>query len=245
MFGAALGEHTITSRCPQPARRASPLWTEQGSIHGKANHVWNMQASQRHMSSPGAYEADAANCRSLTVEWYPDFRAGSWKSYTLLGLFFALFACGGWWLLSKRLSDPARTSKPFRVGYVDTPPYNTVAPDGSPQGPYIDIFAEACRGLCESPLSGFTCRRVPKWVSRAGRWDLWTSLGDLPERRKILYISEPWDILGNWMVTLESSKIYSPKDTEERPSGTPASPSTRGWRIQPFHGSADNHWIVQ
>ncbi len=170
------------------------------------------------MSSPGAYEADAANCRSLTVEWYPDFRAGSWKSYTLLGLFFALFACGGWWLLSKRLSDPARTSKPFRVGYVDTPPYNTVAPDGSPQGPYIDIFAEACRRL-RIPIEWVHVPEGPEVGLQSGKVDLWTSLGDLPERRKILYISEPWDILGNWMVTLESSKIYSPKDTEGRSVG--------------------------
>jgi len=146
---------------------------------------------------------------------YADFRAGNWKSYTLLGLFFVLFACGGWWLLSKRLSDPARTSKPFRVGYVDTPPYNTVAPDGSPQGPYVDIFAEACRRL-RIPIEWVHVPEGPEAGLQSGKVDLWTSLGDLPQRRKILYISEPWDISSNWMVTLESSKVHTLMDTAGR-----------------------------
>ena len=155
------------------------------------------------------------NCRSVTVGWYADFRAGGWKPPTLVGLVFALFVCGGWWLLFNRLGDPTRTSQPFRVGYVDTPPYNTVAPDGSPRGPYIDIFAEACRRL-RIPIEWIHVPQGPEVGLQTGKVDLWTSLGDLPERRKILYISEPWDIFSNWMVTLESSKIYSPRDTEGR-----------------------------
>jgi signal transduction histidine kinase/CheY-like chemotaxis protein len=163
----------------------------------------------------GAHEANATNCRSITVGRRADFRAGGWKCYTLLGLFFSLFACGGWWWVSNRTGDPTRTSKAFRVGYVNTPPYNTVAPDGSPQGPYIDIFAEACRRL-RIPIEWVYVPEGPEVGLRSGKVDLWTSLGDLPERRKILYISKPWDIASNWIVTLESSKIYSPKDTQGR-----------------------------
>jgi len=150
------------------------------------------------------------------VGWYTDFRARGWKSLTLL--WFALpvlLALGSWWLLSDRLGDPARASRPFRVGYVDTPPYNTVAQDGSPKGPYIDIFAEACRRL-RIPIEWVHVPEGPEQGLQSGRADLWTSLGDLPERRKILYISEPWDISSNWMVTLESSKIFSTVDTAGR-----------------------------
>ncbi|HTW64690.1 MAG TPA: response regulator [Bryobacteraceae bacterium] len=118
-------------------------------------------------------------------------------------------------MVSNRMGDPARTSKPFRVGYVDTPPYNTVGPDGSPKGPYIDIFAEACRRL-RIPIEWVYVPEGPEKGLQSGKVDLWTSLGDLPERRKILYISEPWDISTNWMVALESSKIYSPEDTPGR-----------------------------
>ncbi len=118
-------------------------------------------------------------------------------------------------MVSNRLGDPARAPKPFRVGYVDTPPYNTVAQDGSPQGPYIDIFVEACRRL-RIPIEWVYVPEGPELGLQSGKVDLWTSLGDLPERRKILYISQPWDISSNWMVTLESSKISSPVDTAGR-----------------------------
>jgi signal transduction histidine kinase/CheY-like chemotaxis protein len=147
------------------------------------------------------------------VGWYADFRAGGWKSPALLWLLLLVFLAGGaWWLLSNRLEDPARASKPFRVGYVDTPPYNTVAQDGSPQGPYIDIFNEASRRL-HVPIEWVYVPEGPELGLQSGKVDLWSSLGDLPERRKILYISQPWDISSNWMVTLESSKISSPVDT--------------------------------
>ena len=159
-----------------------------------------------------AYEANPRECRLVRVGWYTHFRGRGWKPYTLLGLALAVFlAWGGWWLVWVRLGDPARATKPFRVGYVDTPPYNTVAPDGSPKGPYIDIFAEACRRL-GIPIQWVYTPEGPERALQSGKVDLWTSLGDLPQRRKILYISKPWDISSNWMVTLESSKIHSPMD---------------------------------
>ena len=141
--------------------------------------------------------------------WYTRFRNWGWLALSVL------LAWGGWCLVSNRLLDPARASKPFRVGYVDTPPYNTVAPDGSTKGPYIDIFAEACRRL-RIPIEWVYAPEGPERALQSGKVDLWTSLGDLPERRKILYISKPWDIASNWMVALESSKIYSPADTTGR-----------------------------
>ena len=148
--------------------------------------------------------------------WHTHFRPRGWTPSALLCLALSAFlALGGWWLVSIRLRDPARASKPFRVGFVDTPPYNTVAPDGSPQGPYVDIFAEACRRL-RIPIEWVYVREGPEVGLQSGKVDLWTSLGDLPERRKILYISKPWDISSNWMVTLESSKISSPADTAGR-----------------------------
>lgn len=91
-------------------------------------------------------------------------------------------------MVSARLGAPSRASKPFRVGYVDTPPYNTVAPDGSPKGPFIDIFTEACRRL-RIPIQWVPVPEGPDIGLQSGKVDLWTSLGDLPERRKILYIS--------------------------------------------------------
>jgi signal transduction histidine kinase/CheY-like chemotaxis protein len=150
------------------------------------------------------------------VGWYAHFRARGWKSHAVLWLALSVSAAwGGWWLVSIRMGDPARASKPFRVGYVDTPPYNTVAPDGSPKGPYIDIFAEACRRL-RIPIEWVYVPEGPERGLQSGKVDLWTSLGDVPERRKIIYISAPWSTLSSWMVTLGSSKIHTAEDAVGR-----------------------------
>jgi len=147
------------------------------------------------------------------VEWCTDFRVRGWKFHPLLWLLLSLLlGCGGWWFVSYRLGDPARAAKPFRVGYVDTPPYNTIAPDGSPKGPYIELFAEACRRL-GIPITWVYAPEGAEVGLQNGHVDLWTSLGDIPERRKIVYISEPWSIVSSWIVTPDSSNIHTPEDT--------------------------------
>jgi signal transduction histidine kinase/CheY-like chemotaxis protein len=150
------------------------------------------------------------------VGWLTHFRARGWKFHTILWLSLGLLAtwAGGWWV-SNWLGDPSRASTPFRVGYVDTPPYNTVAPDGSPKGPYIDLFNEACRRL-RIPIEWVYAPEGAEVGLKSGRVDLWTSLGDVPERRKILYISEPWSTSSSWLVTLGSSQIRVAQDTDGR-----------------------------
>jgi signal transduction histidine kinase/CheY-like chemotaxis protein len=150
------------------------------------------------------------------VGWHTDFRARGWNSHAILWLLLpVLLVLGGWWFVANRLTDPAGVSKPFRVGYVDTPPYNTIAPDGSPTGPYIDIFAEACRRL-RIPIQWVYAPEGAEIGLKSGKVDLWTSLGDLPERRKIFYISEPWSTFGTWLATLQSSGIRTAEDTAGR-----------------------------
>ncbi|GAC1703392.1 MAG: hypothetical protein NVS9B4_11480 [Candidatus Acidiferrum sp.] len=56
----------------------------------------------------------------------------------------------------------------------------------------------------------------PETSLRSGKVDLWPLLGDLPERRKFLYISEPWFTQSFWMISLESSNISTPTDTVGR-----------------------------
>ena len=145
---------------------------------------------------------------------YTSLRSG-WKSRIIYGLLFVLCVVGIWWWNARRAAEPKRATQPFRIGFIETPPYNMVAPDGSPRGPYIDIFQEACRRI-GIPIQWVYVPEGPEEGLKSGKVDLWTSLGDLPERRKILYISKPWDISTNWMVTLESSKILGPGDTAGR-----------------------------
>ena len=146
------------------------------------------------------------------MELYAEFWTRRRKAFLALGLFASSLLGWGTWLASNRLKDPARASRAFRVGYVDTPPYNTVAPDGSPKGPYIDIFAEACRRL-RIPIEWVYTPEGAERGLQSGKVDLWTSLGDLPERRKIIYLSAPWSTLSSWLVTRDSSKIRTREDT--------------------------------
>jgi signal transduction histidine kinase/DNA-binding NarL/FixJ family response regulator len=46
--------------------------------------------------------------------------------------------------------------------------------------------------------------------------DLWPITGNLPYRKKTMYISDPWIINSSWMVSLESAGISTPKDTVGR-----------------------------
>ncbi len=78
------------------------------------------------------------------------------------------------------------------------------------------IFSPKHAGACGIPIEWVHAPEGPEAGLTSGKVDLWTSLGDLPERRKILYISLPWSTLGSWLVTLDSSKIHTAEDTAGR-----------------------------
>jgi signal transduction histidine kinase/CheY-like chemotaxis protein len=121
----------------------------------------------------------------------------------------------GIWPLTRWLGDPARATRPFRIGFQTSPPYQIVAADGSPTGPAVELVKEAARR-----------RRIPLvWVPRPegpdtsfhkGNVDLWPMLGEIPYRKTTIHVSEPWTITSFWMVSLESSGISTPKDTVGR-----------------------------
>jgi diguanylate cyclase (GGDEF)-like protein len=119
----------------------------------------------------------------------------------------------GLWIVS-RLHDPARAAEPFRMGFQQSPPYQYVT-DGKPSGPAIEIIAEAARRR-HIPIEWVLAPEGPEPNLRSGKVDLWPLLGDLPERRKFLYISDPWLSISFSLVSLESSGISSPGDTVGR-----------------------------
>jgi signal transduction histidine kinase/DNA-binding response OmpR family regulator len=131
----------------------------------------------------------------------------------LCALAAALIGLGflGVWT-ARRAGDPSRASQPFRVGFHYSPPAQLVSKDGTPTGPVIEIFSEACRRL-HIPITWVHAPEGPESNLQSGRVDLWPLLGDLPERRKFLYISGPWTATGFWMVTLHARKLTSEKET--------------------------------
>ena len=130
-----------------------------------------------------------------------------------MGLLLVL-GVAGWWF-AQRLLDPARASKPFRIGYQDDPPYQYVLPNGAPAGPAIDILTEAARER-DVPIQWVESPEGPESSLESGRVDLWPYVGILPERKKSMHISDPWVAIGFWMVSLESSGISRPQDTAGR-----------------------------
>jgi signal transduction histidine kinase len=142
----------------------------------------------------------------------PNLAARLRKSW-LFPIVLAFLTCLvlGIWPLTVWLRNPAHANRPFRIGYQFSPPYQMLATDGSPTGPAVEVIKEAARR-----------RHIPlEWVFRPegpdpsflkGNVDLWPMIANIPYRRKTIYVSDPWTINTFWMVSLESSHIFTPKD---------------------------------
>src|SRR2546426_1080889 len=99
-------------------------------------------------------------------------RARNWRVRSMVGVVIVL-SLAGWWMFV-RLRDPARASRPFRVGYQNAPPYQYVAANGSPAGPAIEIFTEAARRR-HIPIEWIASPDGPEPNLRSGKVDLWPS----------------------------------------------------------------------
>ncbi len=130
-------------------------------------------------------------------------------------------AVAGWWVRNF-LTDPSRASRPFRIGFQQSPPYQMVGNDGRPEGPAVDMIKQAAQRR-HIPLEWVHLTQGPEPSLKSGVVDLWPLLGDIPERRKVLHISAPWVTISFWMATLKSSDINTPRDTVGRTVGYPNS----------------------
>ncbi|HTS65427.1 MAG TPA: response regulator [Candidatus Acidoferrales bacterium] len=86
-------------------------------------------------------------------------------------------------------STPARL--PLRIGFQNSPPYHFPDAHGQPSGPAVDVISVAARH------EGITLKWVwgaegPEEALKSGLADLWPLMADIPERRRFLYISQPW-----------------------------------------------------
>jgi len=127
----------------------------------------------------------------------------------------ALAGLGLLWWTHRQVDDPTRASRPFRIGFQNSPPDQYLTKEGGPAGPAIDIVAAAARRM-RVPLVWVHAPDGPEPNLRSGKVDLWPLMGDLPERRKFLHITDPWVATSFWMVSLESAGLLSAKDTAGR-----------------------------
>jgi len=156
----------------------------------------------------------ADNKKVLWLKPDSGLRAFSGRFWLLLsaGLLIAGAALA-WTLLDDYWANP--TTRIFRIGYENSPPYQTINPDGSPGGMAIEVINEACRRR-KIAIEWVRCTGGPITNLTNGTVDLWPLVGDLPGRKKLIYISAPWTTNYCWMVSLERSGFKKPSDTAGR-----------------------------
>ena len=140
---------------------------------------------------------------------------------TIIGLILSAMvsvAAIAWWAHVR--TDPARAAASFRIGFEHSPPYQEVSGSGQPEGPAIEIVTEAARrrGIA---LEWVHAPEGPEPNLRSGRVDLWPLIADLPERRQFIHISAPYMTVRFWLVSQDSSGIFSPSDAAGHRVGHP------------------------
>ena len=104
----------------------------------------------------------------------------------------------------------------LRIGFQKSSPYHFPDSNGNPTGPVVDIIKEAARRRSldlqwvyspEGPEAALTSQSV----------DLWPLLGDLRERRRILYISAPWMKMTYVLLSAESANVIGENNVTGKP----------------------------
>jgi signal transduction histidine kinase/ActR/RegA family two-component response regulator len=101
---------------------------------------------------------------------------------------------------------PRAAGRTFRIGFEQSPPDQIVDSRGGPAGPAIEVVREAARrtGI---ELEWVYSPEGPESALQSGRVDLWPLIGDLPDRRGRMYVSEPWCLRKFWLLTPSSSGL--------------------------------------
>ena len=89
------------------------------------------------------------------------------------------------------LASNAPIERTLTIGYQNSAPYQVAGATGTPSGPVVDIISEAARRR-NIHLQWVFAPRGPEQSLASGAVDLWPIIGDLPERRKVFYITAPW-----------------------------------------------------
>src|SRR6266849_481020 len=118
------------------------------------------------------------------------------------------------WLHLFPLNGPI--DRTLRIGFQKSAPYHFPDANGNPTGPVVDIVQEAARRR-NLHLQWVYFPEGPEVAISSQSVDLWPLLGDLPERRRILYISAPWMKMTYVLLSTESANVIGKDDVTEKP----------------------------
>ncbi|HUB82841.1 MAG TPA: response regulator [Bryobacteraceae bacterium] len=109
------------------------------------------------------------------------------RSLAIAAASAAVLAVGGVSLVNREL--PLRRT--LRIGFQNSAPYHFPDSSGQASGPAVEIIRTAARRR-KIKLQWVFSPQGPERALATGAVDLWPIVGDLPERRSLLYISPPW-----------------------------------------------------
>src|SRR5439155_5003201 len=105
------------------------------------------------------------------------------------------------WHLSQELKGP------FRIGYFQSGNQHFRGPDGKPQGAVVDILNEAARRRGVK-LDWVYSPEAADAALESGHVDLWPNLGDIPERRKRIYVTLGWTMVKYGLVSRNDHPVF-------------------------------------
>jgi len=117
------------------------------------------------------------------------------------------FAALAWYLRS----GPASITHTLKIGFQNSAPYHFPDARGNASGPAVDMIREAARRQ-HIDLQWVFSPEGPEVALESGKVDLWPILGDLPDRRRSMYISPPWLKMTYVLLSPESLALKRPED---------------------------------
>ena len=105
--------------------------------------------------------------------------------------------------------------RPLTIGFQNSAPYHFADANGNPTGPAVEMLQEAARRT-NIHLQWVFSPQGPDASLNSERVDLWPIMGDLPERRRTLYISAPWVKMTYVVIAPVSLQLKQPEDVGER-----------------------------
>ena len=110
-----------------------------------------------------------------------------------------------------RRSAGVAVERTLKIGFQNSAPFHFPDAHGNASGPVVEVLKEAAR------RKNLTLRWVyspqgPEVALSSGAVDLWPIVGDLPERRRFLYISAPWLKMSYVLLFPQSIHLNQPGD---------------------------------
>jgi signal transduction histidine kinase/CheY-like chemotaxis protein len=110
-----------------------------------------------------------------------------------------------------RVMRPGTVDRTLRIGYQNSPPYHFTGPGGKPTGPTVETVSTAAERI-GIRLEWLFTPEGPEKALTSGIVDLWPVLGDLPERRGLVYVSTPFVRMTYAILYPQSQHVAGPGD---------------------------------